>query len=113
MAHVGLTVDAPQLQDFGKRYQAQYNTVSDHNGVKGYTGVYILKAAIEKAGKLDRKAVAAALRNSCFSAKQNPGILMDVCFDDKGDLDRESFMTEIRNGKTLVVETLPPLNSKK
>ncbi len=38
---------------------------------------------------------------------------MDVCFDDKGDLDRESFMTEIRNGKTLVVETLPPLNSKK
>ncbi|MDM0033233.1 ABC transporter substrate-binding protein [Variovorax sp. J22P271] len=113
VAHVGLTVDAPQLQDFGKRYQAQYNTVSDHNGVKGYTGVYILKAAIEKAGKPDRKAVAAALRNSCFSAKQNPGILMDVCFDDKGDLDRESFMTEIRNGKTVVVETLPPLNSKK
>jgi branched-chain amino acid transport system substrate-binding protein len=106
-------VDAPPLLDFGKRYQAQYNSVSDHNGVKGYTGVYILKAAIEKAGKIDRKAVAAALHNSCFSAKQNPGILMDVCFDDKGDLDRESFMTEIRNGKTVVVETLPPLNSKK
>ncbi|SCK17626.1 branched-chain amino acid transport system substrate-binding protein [Variovorax sp. HW608] len=113
VAHVGLTVDAPQLQDFGKRFQAQYNTVSDHNGVKGYTGVYLLKAGIEKAGKLDRKAVAAALHNSCFSAKQYPGILMDVCFDDKGDLDRESFMTEIRGGKTVVVETLPPLNAKK
>ncbi len=113
VAHVGLTVDAPQLQDFGKRYQAMYGTVSDHNGVKGYTGVYILKAAIEKAGKLDRKAVAAALHNGCFSAKQNPGVLLDVCFDEKGDLDRESFMTEIRNGKTVVVETLPPLNAKK
>lgn len=112
VAHVGLTVEAPQLQDFGKRYQAQFNSVSDHNGVKGYTGVYVLKAAIEKAGKLDRKAVAAAIRSSCFSAKQYPGILMDVCFDDKGDIDRESFITEIRNGKTVVAETLPPLNKK-
>ena len=112
VAHVGLTVEAPQLQDFGKRYQAIYNSVSDHNGVKGYTGMYVLKAAIEKAGKLDRKAVAAAIRNSCFSAKQQAGILMDVCFDDKGDIDRESFITEIRNGKTVVAETLPPLNKK-
>ena len=112
VAHVGLTVEAPQLQDFGKRYQALYNTVSDHNGVKGYTGVYILKAAIEKAGKVDPKATAAALRNSCFSTKQHKGILMDVCYDDKGDIDRESFMTEIRNGKTIVAETLPPLNKK-
>jgi branched-chain amino acid transport system substrate-binding protein len=112
VAHVGLTVEAPQLQDFGKRYQAIYNSGSDHNGVKGYTGVYVLKAAIEKAGKLDRKAVAAAIRSNCFSAKQYPGILMDVCFDDKGDIDRESFITEIRNGKTVVAETLPPLNKK-
>lgn len=112
VAHVGLTVDAPPLQDFGKRYQAQYNSVSDHNGVKGYTGMYVLKAAIEKAGKVDRKAAAAAIRNSCFSSKQHPGVLMDVCFDDKGDLDRDSFMVEIRNGKTIVAETLPPLNKK-
>ena len=112
VAHVGLTVEAPQLQDFGKRYQALYSGVPDHNGVKGYTGMYILKAAIEKAGKVDQKAAAAAIRNSCFSATQHKGVLMDVCFDDKGDLDRESFITEIRNGKTVVAETLPPLNKK-
>ena len=112
VAHVGLTVEAPQLQAFGRRYQAEFKTVSDHNGVKGYTAVYVLKAAIEKAGKVDRKAAAAAIRNSCFSAKQHPGVLMDVCFDDKGDIDRESFITEIRNGKTVVAETLPPLNKK-
>ena len=113
VAHVGLTVEAPQLQAGGKKYQAAHNnSVSDHNGVKGYTAVYILKAAVEKAGKLDRKAAAAALRNSCFSTKQYPNILMDVCFDDKGDIDRESFITEIRNGKTVVAETLPPMNKK-
>ena len=112
VAHVGLTVEAPQLQAWGKKYQAAYNSVSDHNGVKGYTAVYILKAAIEKAGKLDRKAAAAAIRNSCFNAKQYPGVLMDVCFDDKGDIDRESFMTEVRGGKVVVAETLPPLHKK-
>ncbi len=112
VAHVGLTVEAPQLQAFGKQYQAMFNTGSDHNGVKGYTGVYVLKAAIEKAGKLDRKAAAAAIRNSCFSVKQYPGVLMDVCFDDKGDIDRESFITEIRAGKTVVAETLPAMGKK-
>ncbi len=112
LAHVGLTVEAPQLQAWGKKYQAQFSSVSDHNGVKGYTGMYILKAAIEKAGKLDRKAAAAAIRNSCFSAKQHPGVLMDVCFDANGDIDRESFMTEIRGGKTVVSEVLPPMGKK-
>ena len=107
-AHVGLTVDAPQFKAFGAKYKAEYKSDSDHNGIKGYTGIYVLKAAIEKAGKLDRKAVAAAIRNSCFSAKQNPGVLMDVCFDDKGDLDRESFLVEVKNGRPEVVATLPP-----
>jgi branched-chain amino acid transport system substrate-binding protein len=107
-AHVGLTVDAPQLKAFGTKYRAEYKSESDHNGVKGYSGVYVLKAAIEKAGTVDRKAAAAALRNSCFSVAQQPGILMDVCFDDKGDLDRESFLVEVKNGRPEVVATLPP-----
>ncbi len=113
MAHVGLTVDAPQLKAFGDKYKAAYKSESDHNGVKGYTGVYVLKAAIEKAGKVDRKAAAAAIRNSCFSAKQHPGVLLDVCFDDKGDLDRESFLVEVRKGDPVVIATLPPANAKK
>ncbi|NBO13919.1 MAG: amino acid ABC transporter substrate-binding protein [Betaproteobacteria bacterium] len=113
ISHVGLTVEAAPLQEFGRKYKAAFNTVSDHNGIKGYTGVYVLKAAIEKAGNFDPKAAAAAIRNSCFSAKQHPGILMDVCFDDKGDLDRESYMVTVKNGKAVVAETLPPLNPPK
>lgn len=112
VAHVGLTVDAPPTQAFGAKFQKEYNYVSDHNGIKGYTGVYVLKAAIEKAGKFDRVAVAQALKNVTFTAKQHPGVLMDVSFDDKGDIDRESFMVEVRNGKQVVVATLPPLGKK-
>ena len=112
LAHVGLTVDAPQFKAFGDKYQKEYNAVSDHNGIKGYTGVYVLKAAIEKAGKLDRKAVAAALHNASFSVKQHPGILLDVAYDDKGDMDRESFLVEVKGGKQVVVETLPAVGQK-
>lgn len=112
VAHVGLTVDAPQFKGFSSKFQQEYKYLSDHNGIKGYTGVYILKAAIEKAGKLDRKAVAAALKNASFSVKQNPGLLLDVAFDDKGDMDRESFMVEVKGGHQVVVETLPALGKK-
>jgi branched-chain amino acid transport system substrate-binding protein len=37
---------------------------------------------------------------------------MDVSFDDKGDLDRESFLVEVRNGKQEIKEILPPLGGK-
>src|SRR5215468_10729460 len=58
--HVGLSVDAPvpALQEFGKKFQAKYNYKPDHNGVKGYIAPYMLKAAAEKAGKLEPKAIA-------------------------------------------------------
>jgi branched-chain amino acid transport system substrate-binding protein len=115
MAHVGLTVDAPnpEMLKFKAKYYQAYGSISDHNGIKGYTGVYVLKAAIEKVGKLDRKAVAQALHGINISAKKHPGVIMDVSFDDKGDLDRESFLIEVKNGRQVVTAVLPALNAKK
>jgi branched-chain amino acid transport system substrate-binding protein len=114
VAHVGLTVDAPNplVQDFRARFEKEYKYLSDHNGIKGYTGVYVLKAAIEKTGKLDRKAVAQTLKKFSVSAKQYPGVLMDVSFDDKGDLDRESYLVQVKGGHQEVIQTLPPLAKK-
>lgn len=113
VAHVGLTVDAPipEMLKFKAKFYQGYKYVSDHNGIKGYTGVYTLKAAIEKVGKLDRKAVAQAMKGLTVSAKKYPGVIMDVSFDQNGDLDRESFMVEVKGGKQEVVATLPPLNA--
>jgi branched-chain amino acid transport system substrate-binding protein len=78
--------------------------------MKGYSGMYALKAAIEKVGKLDRKAVAAALHGLKVSTDKYPGVLMNVEFDKNGDLDRESFMVEVKNGKQEVIAMVPPLN---
>ena len=112
VAHVGLTADAPDpgIKAFAGKFQKEYNYKSDHNGLKGYTGMYIVKAVTEKVGKVDPKAFANAMHGVKLTVKEYPGILMDVSFDKNGDLDRESFMTKVVNGKQEVVATLPALN---
>ena len=113
VAHVGLTVDAPipAMRAFRARFEREYKYVTDHNGIKGYTGIYLLKAAIEKAGKFDRKLVASTLHGLHVSAAQHPGVIMDVSVDANGDLDRASFLVEAKNGKQEVKETLPALGA--
>jgi branched-chain amino acid transport system substrate-binding protein len=74
--------------------------------------VYVLKAAIEKAGKVDRQLVAQTMKGLSLKAAQHPGVLMDVSFDANGDLDRESFLVEARDGKQIVKEILPALGAK-
>jgi branched-chain amino acid transport system substrate-binding protein len=97
---------------FKARFYQGYKYFPDHNGIKGYVGVYSMKAAIEKVGKLDRKAVAAAMKGLKIDAKKQPGIIMDVAFDNNGDLDRESYLVQVKNGRQEVIEVLPALGAK-
>jgi branched-chain amino acid transport system substrate-binding protein len=114
VAHVGLTADAPvqAIKDFDAAFQREFKTRSDHNGLKGYSGMYVVKAITQKLGKVDGKAFAAAMHGAKISAKEYPGVLLDVSFDNNGDLDRESFLTKVVDGKQVVVETLPALGAK-
>lgn len=110
VAHVGLTADAPNatVQSFAKKYEAEYKARPDHNAMKGYTGAWAIKATQDKLGKFDPKAFASTLHGAQFAAKDYPGLLFDVRYDDKGDLDRESFIVRIVNGRAQVIETLKP-----
>ena len=114
VAHVGLTADAPSplIRDFAAKFQKEYRYKPDHNGLKGYTAMYVVKAGTEKVGKFDPKAFAKTMQGIKLMAKEHPGILMDVSFDQNGDLDRESFMTKVVNGKQEVIATLPPATAK-
>lgn len=111
LAHVGLTVDAPvpAMLAFRAKFEKEYKYVSDHNGIKGYTGVYIMKAAIEKSGKADPQSIAKTMKGLTVSAAQYPNVIMDVTYDDKGDLVRDSFLVEVKNGKQEVKAVLPVL----
>jgi branched-chain amino acid transport system substrate-binding protein len=114
IAHVGLTPDAPlpTVKAFDAAFQREYRSKSDHNGLKGYTGIYFVKVITERIGKVDGKAFAAAMKGAKLTVKDNPGVLMDVTFDQNGDLDRESFLTKVIDGKQVVVETLPALGAR-
>jgi len=114
VAHVGLTADAPQpqIKAFDQKYQAEYKSKGDHNALKGYSAMYMVKVLTEKLGKVDSKAFANAMHGARFTVKDNPGVLLDVTFDANGDLDRESFMTKVVNGKQEVIATLPPASAK-
>jgi branched-chain amino acid transport system substrate-binding protein len=109
--HVGLTADAPipAVQAFTDKFQKRYKYVPDHNGLKGYMGVYAVKYATEKLGKFDRKALAKSLHGMTITPKQEPGILIETTWDDKGDVDRISFLVEVVKGRQKVVEILPKL----
>jgi len=110
VAHVGLTADAPNptVQAFLKKYEAEYKSRPDHNAMKGYTGMWAAKAVQDKVGKLDQKAFAKVMHGATISAKDYPGVLFDVRYDAKGDLDRESFIVKVVNGRSQVIETLKP-----
>jgi branched-chain amino acid transport system substrate-binding protein len=114
VAHVGLTSDAPQpaIKAFDEKFQKEYKSKADHNGLKGYSAMYIVKVMTERLGKFDPKAFAAAMHGAKFTVKENPGVLLDVAFDQNGDLDRESFLTKVVNGKQQVVATMPATSSK-
>ena len=115
VAHVGLTIDAPssEMLKFKAKFYQDYKYLPDHNGPKGYIGVYTMKAAIEKAGKVDRKAVAAAMKGLELDVKKQPGVLVSGRFDDKGDVDRESYLVQVKNGRQEVISVLPALSAKK
>jgi branched-chain amino acid transport system substrate-binding protein len=110
IAHVGLTADAPNptVQAFAAKYLAEFKAKPDHNAMKGYTGMHAAKAVFDKVGKIDAKAFATTLHGMSISAKAYPGVLFDVRYDDKGDLDRESFFVKVVNGRAQVIETLKP-----
>src|SRR5438874_7457251 len=69
VAHVGLTADAPQpqIKAFDQKFQAEYKSRGDHNALKGYSAMYIVKVMTEKLGKVDSKAFAAAMHGAKFT----------------------------------------------
>ena len=109
--HVGMTAGAtvPTMVDLNRRFQEKYNRVPDHNAFKGYIGVHLLKAAVQRVGAWDQAKVRACLHNNLFTAAEEPGILLDVYVNDKGDIDRASFIVEVKDGKPVVTKTVAML----
>jgi branched-chain amino acid transport system substrate-binding protein len=109
--HVPMTAlsPVPSMLEMGKRFQERFGRVPDHNGFKGYIGVHLLKAAVDRVGAFDQAKVRDCLHNNFFTIADEPGLLMDTYVDEKGDADRGSFIVEVKNKKSEVAKVLPLL----
>ena len=107
--HVGLTADAPvpAVQQFRQRFIEAYKYTPDHNCIKGYIAVYAIKAVASKIKTLDGEAFAKALHGMTITPADEPGLLLTTTWNDKGDIDRDSFLVEVEGGKQKVTQVLP------
>jgi len=108
VAHVGLTAQAnvKSIQDFGKKFSAKYGHETDHNGIKGYIGMWAVKYVTEMNGAFDQKKFADTMHGLCLDVNKHPNMLLTTCWDNDGEMARESFMVEVQNGKQVVTTTV-------
>lgn len=108
LGHVGLTTEAPipAIQQMAAKFQEKYGYGADHNAIKGYIGVYMVKYVTEMIGEFDRQKFADALHNLCLDVASYPGILMDACWDNTGEMSRDSFLVEVVDGAQKITAVL-------
>lgn len=108
-AHANLTPDAPipLVTEFRDSFMAKYGYKPDFNGMKGYIGAYTIKHVIEKVGEFDRQKFADTLHGLTITAEEEPGVLMDVSWDENGEVSRESFLITVVDGKETILDILP------
>jgi branched-chain amino acid transport system substrate-binding protein len=106
--YVGETYAAAPLKALAARYVAQYKEDPDHNFFKAYIGMMTVKAVVDKTKSLDQQKFRDNIHNSTFCVKNNPGILMDLHYDEYSDLDRQAYIVKVVNEKHQVTTELPP-----
>jgi branched-chain amino acid transport system substrate-binding protein len=75
--------------------------------LKGYVGVWTTKYVTDMVGKLDGEAFAEKMHGLCLKAADYPKVLLDTCWDDRGEMSRPSFMVQVKDGVPTVIGTVP------
>jgi branched-chain amino acid transport system substrate-binding protein len=91
--------DAGLPAGFVARYLAANKQPPDDFALAGYLAVGMVKAALDKAGVADPRALAEALRGLSVTQARQPMLLADCTWNDAGDPDRPSWIVEVRDGR--------------
>ena len=113
ITHAGLNASAPVFAEWRDAYAAFHPSADppDHNSIKGYTAVYIVKEMTERIGAFDNTQFSDELHCATITVDDEPGVLLDVSYDGNGDIDRESYIVSVVNGVGEIVATVPPLGN--
>lgn len=110
IAHVGITATADQVEGitaFREKFVKTFKRVPTHDAIKGYIGAWTTKYVTELVGKFDGEAFSEKMHGLCLPATKYPRILLDTCWDNRGEMSRPSFMVQVRNGSPVVIGTVP------
>lgn len=115
VAHTGISVDllSPRMRAFVSAFQKRFNTRPDHNAVKGYFAVQLIKTGLTRIGKVDRAAFVSLIKNSRFDGRVNQDLMTTVSYDFFGDLNRESYLVQVKGGSTEILGTLNAFDSQR
>ena len=102
---LGFAAEAPELAGFRARYVDSFKEDPDAAAAKGYTAVGLLAGGVARLGKASRAELPEALRGITLAAGA-PAMIMDSSWDATGEMDRATFMAEVRDGRVSVLRTL-------
>lgn len=110
IAHVGVTAtasEAPGIVAFAKKFEEMFKRKPTHDAIKGYVGAWTTKYVTDMVGKLDGEAFSKKMHGLCLKAADHPKILLDTCWDNRGEMSRPSFMVQVKGGQPVVIATVP------
>jgi branched-chain amino acid transport system substrate-binding protein len=70
----------------------------------------VVKAIVEEIRAFDQQKFKDKLHNDKLCIEDYPGILTNLRFDKKGDIDGESFLVKIEHQKRVMPGILPPIH---
>lgn len=89
-----------KVQDFVKKFEAEYGKKPDQFAAQAYDALYIMAEALKNAGEADRD----MLRDALAEIKDFPGILGSFSFDKDGDVVMDPTVLIIKDGKFQLFE---------
>jgi len=99
-----IKIDTPEHKEFIKKFKERSGYLPEIGGAWGYTAVYVLKEAIEKAGTTDREAVRKALETISLD-----NFLGHIEFDDHHQSWSDVWITQLKGGDEVLIAKMPTL----
>jgi branched-chain amino acid transport system substrate-binding protein len=93
---------SPAVQEFIKKYQAEYGKIPDGLAALGYDAARILFDAMDRAPSLSGKDLGAAIA----ATKDFAGVTGSITLDAQRNAKKDAVMLEIHNGQTKYVTTI-------
>jgi len=95
---------SPAVQNFVKKFRAEYNEMPDAMAALGYDSAMILADAIKRAGSTD----GAKVRNALAATKDFAGVTGEITIDADRNASKPAVILTITNGQFQYVETIKP-----